>query len=80
VAKKMKAALLFPVVSVKSLPARQKCGRDWARLVGPRRGTQAAVFQACPSYAAAGMDLARASVFAVEREPGVFIRLMGGRR
>jgi len=79
-AKETKAALLFPVVSVKSLPTCQECGGDWARLVGPRRGTHAAVFQACPSCAATGMDLTRAKAFAVEQEPGPFIRLMGGRR
>lgn len=78
-AKETKAALLFPVVLVKSLPTCQGCGGDWARLVGPRRGTRAAVFQACPSCAAAGMDLARAKAFAAEQGPGPFIRLMGDR-
>ncbi len=69
----------FPVVTVKSLPACQECGRDWARLVGPRRGTRALVFQACPGCAAAGMDLVRARALAAEQEPGPFIRLTGDR-
>ncbi len=79
-AKKTKAALLFPVVLVKNLPTCQRCGGAWARLVGPRRGTRAAVFQACPSCAATGMDLTRAKAFATEQEPSPFIRLMGARR
>jgi len=71
---------MLPVVAVKSLPACQGCGGDWARLVGPRLGTQVLVFQACSRCAVASMDLARASVFAPEEEPGMFIRLMGSRR
>ena len=73
----MKLPKGFPVVTVKSLPTCQKCGGDWARLVGPRRGTRALVFQACPRCAAAGMDLTRAKVLVAEQDPGAFIRLMG---
>ncbi len=76
----MKLPKGFRVVTVKSLPACQACGGDWARLVGPRRGTRALVFQACPGCAVAGMDLARARALAAEQEPGPFIRLMGARR
>jgi hypothetical protein len=53
--KRAKPALLFPAVVVKSLPACQECGGEWARLVGPRRSTRALVFQACVSCAATGM-------------------------
>ncbi len=76
----MKLPETFPVVSVRTLPTCQACGGAWARLVGPRRGTRALVFQACPSCAAASMDLARAKALAAEQEPGPFIRLMGARR
>jgi hypothetical protein len=74
--KSRKAVLCFPVVLVKNLPACQGCGGAWARLVGPRRLWS---FKACPSCAAAGMDLARAKAFATEQEPGPFIRVMGAR-
>ena len=76
----MKLPKGFSAVTVKSLPTCQGCGGDWARLVGPRRGTRALIVQACPACAAAGMDLARAKAFAAEQDPGPFIRLMGARR
>ncbi len=75
----MKLPKAFPVITVKTLPTCQECGRDWARLVGPRRGTRALMFQACPGCAAAGMDLARATAFVAAQEPSAFIKLMGDR-